>query len=60
MGRSEAKSAIEAVGGKSPGSVSAKTDFLVAGEKAGSKLAKARKLGVEVLDEASFLQFLRD
>ena len=59
MGRTEAKRAIEAVGGKSPGSVSAKTDYLVAGAKAGSKLVKANKLGVPVLDEEAFLSLLR-
>jgi DNA ligase (NAD+) len=58
MGRKEAKEAIEAAGGKASGSVSAKTDFLVAGEKAGSKLAKAQSLGVTVLDESTFLQML--
>ncbi len=59
MGRTEAKRAIEAAGGKSPGSVSAKTDYLVAGAKAGSKLAKANKLGVTVLTEEAFLSLLR-
>jgi DNA ligase (NAD+) len=59
MGRTEAKRAVEAVGGKSPGSVSAKTDYLVAGAKAGSKLTKANKLGVQVLDEDAFLTLLR-
>ncbi len=58
MGRSEAKAAIEARGGKSPGSVSKKTDYLVAGENAGSKLEKARKLGLNVLSEDDFLQLL--
>ena len=58
MGRSEAKAAIVAAGGKSPGSVSARTDYLVAGEKAGSKLAKAHKLGVAVLREEEFLALL--
>ena len=42
------------------GSVSAKTDFLVAGEKAGSKLTKAQELGVEVWDEAKLMAFLRE
>ncbi len=54
MTRTEAKAAIQAAGGTSPGSVSAKTDFLVAGAEAGSKLAKARKYGVPVLTEAAF------
>jgi DNA ligase (NAD+) len=58
LGRKEAKEAIEAAGGKASGSVSAKTDFLVAGEKAGSKLSKAQSLGVAVLDEATFLSML--
>jgi DNA ligase (NAD+) len=49
--REEAEAAIRAAGGHPAGSVSAKTDYLVAGEKAGSKLAKAEKLGVAVVDE---------
>ena len=52
--RDEAKAAIVARGGKSPGSVSAKTTALVAGEGGGSKLVKAEELGVPVLDEAAF------
>ncbi len=52
MSREQAAEFIEARGGKVTGSVSGKTDYLVAGEKAGSKLTKAEKLGVEVIDEA--------
>jgi DNA ligase (NAD+) len=54
--REEATAKIEAAGGKVSGSVSKKTDFVLAGEEAGSKLAKARELGVKILDEADFLK----
>lgn len=59
MTRAEAKHEIESRGGKVTGSVSARTDCVLAGEKAGSKLAKAAKLGVEVLDEAAFARRLQ-
>jgi DNA ligase (NAD+) len=52
MTRDEAKAYIEARGGKVTGSVSSKTDFVLAGESAGSKLDKARQLGVRTLEEA--------
>ncbi|HET7676497.1 MAG TPA: NAD-dependent DNA ligase LigA, partial [Candidatus Limnocylindrales bacterium] len=56
--RQAAEEAIRAAGGKAGGSVSRKTDYLVAGENAGSKLAKAQELGVPVLDEDAFKRFL--
>jgi len=55
MTRAEGKHAIEALGGKVSGSISKQTDCLVAGAKAGSKLTKAEKLGVKVMDEKSFV-----
>jgi len=56
--RDEAKALIEAAGGKVAGSVSKKTDFVVAGEEAGSKLEKALELGVAVIDEAELMKLL--
>lgn len=58
MSRDVAKQRIQAAGGRVSSSLSGKTDFLLAGEKAGSKLAKAEKLGVTVLDQAAFEQML--
>ena len=54
--REQATAKSEAAGGKVSGSVSKKTDFVLAGEDAGSKLEKAQQLGVKILDEAEFLQ----
>ncbi|MBA2710377.1 MAG: NAD-dependent DNA ligase LigA [Tatlockia sp.] len=58
MGRDEAKARLLAIGAKVTGSVSAKTDFVVAGAEAGSKLDKANDLGVKVLNEDDFLAIL--
>ena len=58
MTRRDAREKIEARGGKLSGSVSRNTDFVVAGESPGSKLAKAMDLGVEVIDEAALLELL--
>jgi DNA ligase (NAD+) len=58
LSREEAKEKIEAAGGKVSGSVSKKTNYVVAGEEAGSKLAKAQELGVAVIDEAGLLALM--
>ena len=60
MTREEARAAVEAKGHKVAGSVSKKTDFLVAGEDAGSKLERARALGVTVLGEKEFIKMLQN
>ena len=56
----EAEEAITALGGKASGSVSKKTSYVVAGEAAGSKLTKARSLGVAVLTETEFMTMLEE
>ena len=58
LSRNEAKELVEANGGKAAGSVSKKTDYVLAGEAAGSKLTKAQELGIPVIDEAEFLQMI--
>jgi len=60
FGREEIEALIRKLGGKPSGSVSKKTDFLVAGEKAGSKLDKAKELGVKVLTEDEFRKLIQD
>jgi DNA ligase (NAD+) len=57
-GRKEIEDLIKSLGGKTAGSVSKKTDYLVAGEEAGSKLDKAKELGVPVLTEAEFQKLI--
>jgi DNA ligase (NAD+) len=59
MSRDDAKEKLESRGAKVSGSVSKKTDFVIAGSEAGSKLDKANELGVKVLDEATFIEMLR-
>ncbi len=59
MKRDEAKALIESHGGKVSGSVSKKTDIVLAGEDAGSKLTKANELGITVMDEPTFLAFIQ-
>jgi len=59
MSRSEAKEKLLALGAKVAGSVSAKTDYVVAGRDAGSKLTKAEKLGITVIDESEMLAWFK-
>ena len=60
MSRDEAGSLIRRNGGQTAGSVSKKTDVLLAGPGAGSKLSKAESLGIRIIDEASFLALLEE
>jgi DNA ligase (NAD+) len=59
LGRDEASAMIRQAGGKVASSVSRNTDYLLAGDSAGSKLDKARELGVAIVDEAAFLKLVR-
>jgi DNA ligase (NAD+) len=60
LSRQQAKQAIRQAGGKSSSSVSKKTDFVLAGENPGGKLEKARKLGIEVIDEKQFKKMMEE
>ena len=58
MKRDEASAIIESFGGKASGSVSKKTSFVLAGDEAGSKLAKAQELGIKIIDEEEFKRMI--
>ena len=60
MGRDQAKALLQQLGCKVSGNVSAKTDFVIAGESAGSKLAKAQELNIRILDEEAFLALVKE
>ena len=60
MSRDEASAIIIASGGKVASSVSKKTDYVLAGEKAGSKLNKAESLGIKIIDENEFMEMVRE
>ena len=57
--RDEAKKIIESFGGKAAGSVSKKTDYVLAGEEAGSKLTKAQNLGITIITEKDFEEMIK-
>ena len=57
--RKEAEDIIERLGGKTSGSVSKKTDYVLAGEEAGSKLTKAQSLGIQIISEEEFSQMIK-
>lgn len=59
LSRNDAKAALQALGAKVTGSVSKNTDMVFAGEAAGSKLAKATELGIQVFDEQALIEFLK-
>ena len=58
LGREEAKELVERYGGKVTGSVSRKTDYLLCGENAGSKLTKAQQLGIPVIDQDTLYKMI--
>jgi DNA ligase (NAD+) len=58
--RGQAEARVKALGGRASGSISAQTDYVVTGSAPGSKLDKARKLGVEVLGEEAFRQMIEE
>ena len=60
MGRDQATQMLQALGARVSGSISSKTKCLVAGEKAGSKLEKAEKLGIRVMNETDFLSLMAE
>jgi DNA ligase (NAD+) len=60
MSRDEAKAKIKALGGDVSGSVSKNTDYVLAGEEAGSKLDKAQEIGVRILSEEEFLKMVQE
>ncbi|APG26300.1 NAD-dependent DNA ligase LigA [Syntrophotalea acetylenica] len=60
LNRKQAQQTVERLGGRASGSVSGKTDWVIAGEAAGSKLAKARELGIRILSEEEFLQMMSE